>query len=295
VAPSEGDGSISSSGPGAIGIYNEVVRGRFLPPAADAPYRVLIIASLVLISTASTACGVRSDHGSMSLEDANASIPTAPILLFNGTGASPNDVAAVEAILKNNHLSYSTAKSSQLNRMDQSQIRQYRLLIVPGGNFVEIGNSLTPGATANIRKAVQDGLNYLGICAGGFFAGKYNPPDNGLNLTSGVRFGFYAVESRGIRKAAVSIAVAGALTLDQYWEDGPEFTGWGAVVGKYPDGTPAIVEGTFGNGWVILSGVHPEAPASWRRGMTFNTPASVDNAYAGTLIRAALNRISLSN
>ena len=136
----------------------------------------------------------------MSLEDANASAPTAPILLFNGTGASPHDVAAVEAILKNNHLSYSTAKSSQLNQMDQSQIRQYRLLIVPGGNFVEIGNSLTLGATANIRKAVQDGLNYLGICGGGFFAGKYDPPYNGLNLTSGVRFGFYAAESRGIRQ-----------------------------------------------------------------------------------------------
>jgi glutamine amidotransferase-like uncharacterized protein len=116
-----------------------------------------------------------------------------------------------------------------------------------------------------------------------------------LNLTSGVRFGFYAAESRGIRKAAVSISIAGAPTFDQYWEDGPEFTGWGAVIGKYPDGTPAIVEGTFGSGWVILSGVHPEAPASWRRGMTFNTPASVDNAYAGTLVRAALNRTPLSH
>jgi glutamine amidotransferase-like uncharacterized protein len=231
----------------------------------------------------------------MSPEDANASTPTAPILLFNGTGASPTDVAAVEAILKNLHLSYSTARSSQLNQMDQSQIRQYRLLIVPGGDFVAIGNSLTPGATANIRKAVQDGLNYLGICAGGFFAGKYSPPYNGLNLTSGVRFGFYAAESRGIRKAAVSISVAGAPTLDHYWEDGPEFTGWGAVVGKYPDGAPAIVQGTFGSGWVILSGVHPEAPATWRQGMTFNTPASVDNAYAGRLIFAAVNRISLSH
>jgi glutamine amidotransferase-like uncharacterized protein len=231
----------------------------------------------------------------MSLEDANVSASTAPILLFNGTGASSNDVAAVEAILKNNHLSYSMAKSSQLNQMGQSQIGHYRLLIVPGGNFVEIGNSLTPGATATIRKSVQAGLNYLGICGGGFFAGKYDLPYNGLNLTSGVRFGFYAAESRGIRKAAVAIAVAGAPTLDQYWEDGPEFSGWGTVIGKYPDGTPAIVEGTFGSGWVILSGVHPEAPASWRHGMTFNTPASADNAYAGTLIRAALNRISLSH
>jgi glutamine amidotransferase-like uncharacterized protein len=229
----------------------------------------------------------------MSLAATGASASTAPILLFNGIGASPNDVAAVEAILKDNHLSYSAATSAQLNRMGQSQIRRYRLLIVAGGNFVEMGKSLTPGATANIREAVEDGLNYLGICGGGFLAGKYDPPYNGLNLTSGVRFGFYAAEAQGIRKSAVPIAVVGGPTLDQYWEDGPEFTGWGAVAGKYPDGTPAIVEGSCGRGWVILSGVHPEAPASWRHGMTFHTPAAVDNAYAGTLIRAALNRISL--
>jgi glutamine amidotransferase-like uncharacterized protein len=276
-------------------IYNEAVRRRFSLPGADALYRPFVIASLVLISAAYTSCGVGSNHGSMSLDSANASAATVPILLFNATGASSNDVAALEAILKYNHLSYWRATSAQLNRMDPSQIRRYRLLIVPGGNFVEIGKSLTPDATANIRKAVQDGLNYLGICGGGFLAGKYDPPYNGLNLTSGVRFGFYAAENQGVRRTAVPIAVIGSPTLDQYWEDGPEFTGWGAVVGKYPDGTPAIVEGTYGSGWIILSGVHPEAPASWRHGMAFNTPASVDNAYAGTLIPAALNRISLTH
>jgi glutamine amidotransferase-like uncharacterized protein len=228
-----------------------------------------------------SACGVRGD-----------TTPT-PILLFNGTGTSPNDVAAVETILNGNHLDYSTVNSSRLNGMGESQIRGYHLLIIPGGNFVDIGNSLTVSTTANIRNAVLNGLNYLGICAGGFFAG--NSPHNGLNLTSGVKFGFYAAEARGIRKAAVAIAVAGAPTLDQYWEDGPQFTGWGAVIGKYPDGTPAIVEGTFGSGWVILAGVHPEAPAGWRRGMIFTTPASADIAYAATLIHAALNRTSLSH
>src|SRR5262249_17559212 len=214
-----------------------------------------------------------------------------PILLFNGTGTSPNDVAAVETILNNNHLNYSTVDSSQLNDMSESKLRAYRLLIVPGGNFITICSNLKPTTTANIHDAVQCGLNYLGICAGGFLAGYsiYNT----LNLTSGVRFNFYSDENRGIRKAAVAIAGAGTPTLDQYWEDGPQFTGWGAVVGKYPDGTPAIVEGTAGNGWVVLSGVHPEAPASWRHGMTFTTPVSVDNAYAGTLINAALNRTRL--
>jgi glutamine amidotransferase-like uncharacterized protein len=255
------------------------------------------------MAAASAACGVGGNKSGMPDKGANASAsatPTsrasggaAPVLLFNGTGASPNDVAAVETILRTNHIDYATANSSQLNEMGEAQIRRYRLLIVPGGNFIDIGNGLTSSTTANIRTAVQNGANYLGICAGGFFAGDSG--FNGLNLTSGVRFGFYSAERRGIRKAAVAIARAGAPTLEHYWEDGPEFTGWGAVVGKYPDGTPAIVEGTFGSGWVLLTGVHPEAPAAWRRGMSFTTPVSEDNAYAGTLIDAALNRTALSH
>ena len=238
-----------------------------------------VTVSLVLISLALTACGGRRDRGA--------------ILLFNGSGASPNDVAAVETILHSNHLDYSTVNSSRLNEMGEAQLRGYRLLIVPGGNFIDIGNSLTSSTTAKIRSAIQQGTNYLGICAGGFLAG--NSSANGLNLTSGVRFGFYAAEGRGVRKAAVAIDRAGGPTLEHYWEDGPQFTGWGAVVGRYPDGTPAVVQGTFGSGWVILSGVHPEAPAGWRHGMTFRTPASVDNDFAFTLIDAALNRISLAH
>jgi glutamine amidotransferase-like uncharacterized protein len=165
----------------------------------------------------------------------------APVLLFNGTGASPDDVAALEKTLSITSLNYSTVNSPQLNGMSETQIREYRLLIVPGGNFERIGNSLTSTTTANLRNAIQNGLNYLGICAGAFFAG--DSPYNGLNLTSGSRFGFYSAEAHGIRKAAVAITAAGGQTLDQYWEDGPQLTGWGAVVAKYPDGTPAIVEG----------------------------------------------------
>jgi glutamine amidotransferase-like uncharacterized protein len=218
---------------------------------------------------------------------------SAPILLFNGTGASPGDIAAIRSILSGEHLNHSTVDSAQLNGMSESQIREYRLLIVPGGNFVKIGDSLTSNTTAHLRTAIQNGLNYLGICAGAFFAG--NSPYNGLNLTSGPRFGFYAAEAQGIRKAAVAITDVGGQTLDQYWEDGPQLTGWGAIIARYPDGTPAIVEGTFGSGWVVLSGVHPEAPASWWRGMNFRTPPAIDNAYAATLIRAALNRERLAH
>ncbi len=251
--------------------------------------RVLRAAALVLVAWFFTGCGLHDDQTGSPAQTTGAP----EILLFNGAGSSPNDVKAFETILKGQRVNYSMVNSSQLNQMREAQLREHRLLIVPGGNFITIGNGLNPGASANIRNAVQNGLDYLGVCAGAFFAG--NSPSNGLNLTAGVKFGFYAAEDRGIHKTAVPIAVAGATTLDHYWEDGPQLTGWGTVVGKYPDGTPAIVQGTCGGGWVVLCGVHPEAPASWRRGMAFTTPVSADTAYAWTLIHAALNRESLSH
>ena len=45
-----------------------------------------------------------------------------------------------------------------------------------------------------------------------------------------------------------------------------------------------------GKGWAILVGVHPEAPATWRQGMTFATPVAVDRACAAVLVTAALLR-----
>ena len=247
--------------------------------------RDFIAVSLLLISAALTACGPRpaSSRG------------VAPVLLFTGTGTSANDVAAIETILDSSHLNYSIVNSLQLNGMAESQISAYRLLIVPGGNFVDMGNSLTAGTTANVRNAVKGGLNYLGICAGGFLAGSLPAPYHSFGLSSGVKFGFYSAVKNGTRKAVVRVTTAEGPALDQYWEDGPQLAGWGEVVGKFPDGTPAIVEGSVGQGWVILTGVHAEAPASWRRGMAFNTPVSADTAYARTLIVTALNRTTLSH
>ena len=104
----------------------------------------------------------------------------AAILLFDGTGTSPHDVAALESILKNQRFEnqrfdYVVANSFQLNRMSEEQMRRYRLMIIPGGNFVEIGNGLTAETAGRIRNAVQTGVNYLGICAGAFFAGDSCP------------------------------------------------------------------------------------------------------------------------
>lgn len=221
----------------------------------------------------------------------SAADESAPILLFCGTGSSPNSVKAIAAILQEKGLKYFTVNSERLNGMSAAQLMSHRLLIVPGGNYLTMGNSLTPVTATNVHDAVQGGLNYLGVCAGGLLAGNANV--NSFNLTVGARFDFYAVVNQGIHKTVVTITNADATALEHYWEDGPQFTGWGDVVGRYPDGTPAFVEGTAGKGWMILCGVHPEAPENWRQGMTFHTPARAANAYAEVLIDAALNGTQL--
>jgi hypothetical protein len=270
----------------------------FKRPATKTLRWVLLVT--VAAVTLTTACG--TPGSTVGVPAGTSSNPTpigsssvsssVPILLFNGTGTSANDVSAVEAILGTLKLSYSTVNSSQLNGMSEIQLKAYKLFIVPGGNSITIGKYLTTDTTTNVRNAVQkDGLHYLGICAGAFFGGY--SIYNGLDLTSGVWFTFYGDYNKGIHIEPVQISRPGASQLDIYWQDGPQLSGWGSIVGKYPDGTPAIVEGKSGNGWVILVGLHSEAPAGWRIGMKFTTPLAADLAYAATLVQSALSGSTL--
>ena len=76
-----------------------------------------------------------------------------------------------------------------------------------------------------------------------------------------------------LRKLYYNIVVTSLSAAIAVLVCGPQLAGWGDVVAKYPDGTPAIVEGTAAAGRVILSGIHPEAPENWRHGMAFATAA----------------------
>lgn len=224
---------------------------------------------------------------------ANCTVPIkeAPVMLFNGTGTSPNDIEAIKNILTSNHMDFTLVNSGQLNELDTNQLRKYQLIIIPGGNFIDIGKNLTKETTNNIQMAVHQGLNYLGICAGGFLAG--NTKNNSFNIAKDVQFKFYSAEDKGIRKGAVAISNADGAIIEHYWEDGPQFTGWGEVVSKYPDGTPATVQGRHGSGWVVLTGVHPEAPENWRSEFYFTTSMENSHKYAFSLIKSAMEKTEM--
>ena len=216
----------------------------------------------------------------------------AQVLLFDGTGVSRGSVKAWQSVLERRHLSYECVDSAELNAMTAGRLRQYRLLIVPGGNYLSMGRSLGAETGPKVRRAVESGgLNYLSVCADGLLAGKPDVP--GFDLAGGRRFDFYSVVNQGIHKAAVSLQQPAGPPMEHYWEAGPQFTGWGNILARYPNGTPAIVEAAVGKGWVILSGVHPEASEAWRQGMSFTQSAQTANDYAATLVEAALNRKEL--
>jgi glutamine amidotransferase-like uncharacterized protein len=258
--------------------------------ATGTPVRWLALIFSVFIPMILAGCG-----GGSRPSAALATIPfgNGPrVLLFVGTGTSATDVVAIKSILDDLHIDYATADSGQLNAMSEVDLMSHHLLIVPGGDSIEIGGSLSLNATAMIRDAVErNGLHYLGICAGAFFGGA--SIYNGVDLTSGVGFDFFADEQRGSHKEAVNISFPDRSVLNVYWEDGPQLSGWGDVVATYPDSTPAITEGRAGAGFVMFTGVHLEAPEEWRKGLTFTTPISTDIAYAKTVIQSALDGTSL--
>ncbi|MEP7324199.1 MAG: BPL-N domain-containing protein [Saprospiraceae bacterium] len=214
-----------------------------------------------------------------------------PILLYNGKGTSTNDVKAIKNLLHSNHLNFTLINSTQLNGLDTARLKKHKLIIIPGGNFIEMGDNLTHETFINIQNAVHQGLNYMGICAGGFLAG--NTRNNSFNITNDVQFKFYSAEDKGIREAAVAISNPDGSIIENYWEDGPQFSGWGEVVSKYPDGTSATVQGKYGSGWVVLTGIHAEAPATWRKEFHFTTTMESSHEYAVKLIKAAMDKTVL--
>jgi len=213
------------------------------------------------------------------------------VLLYDGAGSTSGGVSALTSLLKSLGYSYTTANETQMNAMTLSQYEQYKLILWPGGNSITMGAALTTKTASNIHDAiVLGGVSYLGFCAGAFMA-ETSSLYNTFNLAT-TYFNFYnegAIEM-------VNISFSGGTNNKIVYWDGPQLTGWGQVIAKYPNGDPAIVQDFVGSnhGFVMISGVHPEAQLNWDvPGYTMSNETQ-NNSYAKDLISAALNKTSLS-
>jgi glutamine amidotransferase-like uncharacterized protein len=218
----------------------------------------------------------------------SVSANAADVLLYTGAGASAGDVTDIKSQIRGAGLTYATATAPQVNAMTRTQLASYKLIVWPGGNSITMSRALTYTAAANIRNAVTvDGVSYLGICAGAFMAQRSTLYNSFALATT--YFNFYS--QGGIFTTPIYFPLRSPMSV-VYW-DGPQLSGFGKVVAKYPNGLPAIAENFVGRGLVILAGVHPEATPYWGVSGYSWSSTSTANSYTKTLILAAYRKSML--
>jgi len=160
-------------------------------------------------------------------------------------------------------------------------IKSTDTILIPGGRDLyyhreleELGNSL-------IRKFVEGGGNYIGICAGAYYGSSSIEFAKGtsleiieeryLKLTDAIATGpvlglafSYESNKTGRNLEIIYKSQNLSLTLDIYYNGGCTFKGIKDYIAlafyKSEKEMPAIIYKKYGKGKVVLSGVHLECP-----------------------------------
>lgn len=152
------------------------------------------------------------------------------------------------------------------------------LFVMPGGADLPYCKKLNGAGNENIRNYVEEGGTYLGICAGAYYACRAIEFHRGrsdeicgtreLAFTDGVAYGslpeiapHYDLSLKSA--AAANIILSDGSSMPAFYHGGPSFRLRSDTIihASYADiaGTPpAIIEESFGEGRVLLTGVHLE-------------------------------------
>jgi len=203
------------------------------------------------------------------------------IYIYDGPGVSKHSQSALEKMLQ---FHYGEKRVRILGSKEVKQgfwRKDATLFAMPGGRDLPYVKALGRSGVDTIKSFVLNGGRYLGICAGAYFAAdsiefEVGTPleiveDRHLKLYSGKAKGtlfgkgysytsfehvFDAVVSFGGQK--YSVLYSGGCYFDT-----PSLESGFTTLGKYLDADekPAIIQGTQGEGKVLLSGVHFEYEA----------------------------------
>lgn len=220
------------------------------------------------------------------------------VMLFTGQGTWSSEINSLENILTTHGATFQQIGTTELNAMTVDQIAQYGLIIIPGGEGGTEAGDLSAQTHANLREAVQSrGVSYLGFCAGSFIAVAPAPVGNqdvsyGLGIVNGPTLQYYYLENQGTDIAMTEESFADGTQADLLWYGGPVTPNTG-VIAKYPTGDPAISEMWSGNGFVILSGVHPTASQAILDALGMTSTDGTHTDIAWKLINGALHQAPL--
>jgi len=237
-----------------------------------------------------------SEAASAPKATAKARAYTTGALVFSGSGTWSSEVTSIETILQAHNVTFQDVGDDALNAMTVDQLNQFGMLLFPGGEGSEEAEGLTAQTHANIRQAVQqNGVSYLGFCAGSFIAVAPAPAAG-----QDVSYGLGVVNAPLLNEWTGAGDADYVLQEDTFadgsqqnllWYGGPVVPNTN-VIAKYSTGDPAMNEQMSGNGLVILSGPHPTADQAILDALGL-TPDTGDTSYAWTLMNAALTQTML--
>ncbi len=258
--------------------------------------------SFVLTATAlSSGPFLTAAHAASPLEatrpQATRSSHSTDVLIYAGDAAAYGDPEALTEISQSHGLTSKTVTSDDLNAMSLDELSKFGAIAWPGGYAGVMSKSLTEQTRDNIRRAVQErGVGFVGICAGAFIAVS---PDtkSGLSVVTASELPYYHLEDEGTDDAMVGVTLTQGSERKLVWWGGPYLPEWkGGVIARYSDThQPAIAQTWSGNGLVILSGPHPEAPEDWRTKLGLTDSDGLDQDLAGQMLVAAAKQQPLDS
>ncbi len=226
-------------------------------------------------------------------------IPTTPPNPCSTTSSSTN----VQPIALVYHDASTDGCAQALATMIQNNTKwHFKVLLVGPSESISVQAGLAmpgvkifaePGATGDdttslaaqkgniraIRKFVKNGGRFLGVCMGGYLAGKDE-------------FGLFPVPANEyIKRPRASTANTADTVIpitwrgkvrQMYFQDGPSFiltprTSGVTVLATYSNGEVAAAVARYGKGKIAVSGPHPEADQSWYSAYNLLYPGSTQD------------------
>jgi glutamine amidotransferase-like uncharacterized protein len=222
------------------------------------------------------------------------------VLIYSGEGSWGSEVESLEAILYSHGTTYQSVNASELDQLSLDQLSAYALIIFPGGDAPTVARNLSRETHARLRAAVQiSGISYLGFCAGAWLAVSPAPAPGqdvsyGLGVVDGPIQSPNYLSKQGLEFAIVRAQFPGGRERELLWYGGPITPDLpNGVIAKYPDGTPAITQIHSGNGFVIVSGLHPTATGPILDVLGLSAPEAIAPDFAWALLDSAIRQKEL--
>lgn len=226
---------------------------------------------------------------------------TPTVALYHDEGVWLDGLIATEHMLDWMGIGWREIDADDLN--DQG-LSGFKVFWVPGGWAPDYSGKIRESGRAAILKLVQEGGAYVGVCAGAYYAarsvaweGERYPYPLGLFHGEAVgpeiypwpRYGMaelgmdpeHPINAKESQEEWILLYGGGHFVADENQEM--------EVVARYKQtGQPAIITLSYGQGKVLLLGVHPEIEEDNTRDGTYFAQRLDDHGSDWPLMRAAL-------